>query len=76
MEMIAPELPLREKVVRALLGIPVRERCLLDWIECHEMGVSARCRTIAMHQGLDESKLMRAYVDSLACDRTEMMLVA
>lgn len=76
MEMIAPELPLRGTVSQALLGIPVHERCLLDWIECHESDQRLRCRTIEYHYKLDPVKVMQAYVEALAWDRAELNLVA
>ena len=76
MELIAPELPLRGKVSHALLGIPVYERCLLDWIECHESDHRSRCRAIAARHGLDESKLMQDYVGAIDPDPSELTLVA
>ena len=66
MERIVPELPLRHNVCQALLGSPVQERCLLDWIECHEHNDVKACAAIANRYGLDHRRLMQFYVDALA----------
>ncbi len=71
METIVPELPLRDTLSHALLGFPIHERCLLDWIECHESNNVSGCRTIAEHYGLNQSLLMQAYVDALVWDAAD-----
>ena len=65
MESIVPELPLRDELRRALLGSPIHERCLLDWIECHESNKTTECQAIADHYMLDSTRLMQRYVDAL-----------
>jgi c-di-GMP-related signal transduction protein len=65
MQRIVPELPLRHNVCQALLGSPVHERCLLDWIECHENNDVKACGAIAARYGLDQRRLMQLYVDAL-----------
>jgi EAL and modified HD-GYP domain-containing signal transduction protein len=65
MESIVPELPVRDALRQALLGFSIHERCLLDWIECHEANQVAECHAIADHYKLDLSKLMQSYVDAL-----------
>lgn len=71
MESIVPELPLRDPVRQALLGHPTRDRCLLDWIECHEGNKFAECGTIENRYSLDRQKLMQSYVDALVGDATQ-----
>jgi EAL and modified HD-GYP domain-containing signal transduction protein len=70
-ETIVSGLPLRDKVCKALLGFPIHERCLLDWIECHECNKVSECEAIVDHYGLNRSRLMRAYVDALVWDAGE-----
>jgi c-di-GMP-related signal transduction protein len=36
METIVPELPVRCEIQDALLGTPIKDRCLLAWIGCVE----------------------------------------
>jgi EAL and modified HD-GYP domain-containing signal transduction protein len=75
MEAIVPELPLRDQVRQALLGYPIHERCLLDWIECHEVNKASACQAIENRYGLDRTPLMRSYVDALVRDAIEADLV-
>ena len=70
MEAMVLELPLRDQVRQALLGHPTHERCLLDWIECHEANKLQECQAIENLYGLDRAKLMQSYVDALVAEST------
>ena len=65
MELILGELPLRETIQNALAGIPVRERCLLAWIEELEQDRIAECDAIATRSGLEKDELVRLYLCAL-----------
>jgi len=75
MEKIVPDLPLRHQVRQALLGYPTHERCLLDWIECHECNKVVERRAIEDHYGLKRSWLMQSYVEALVRDPVEAELI-
>jgi c-di-GMP-related signal transduction protein len=61
MEDIAPSLPLREQVCIALMGAPVPERRLLDWLLAHEQGDWSTCDTVIAQHGLDGEALLACY---------------
>ena len=61
MSQLAPSLPLREEICVALMGAPVRERKLLDWLIAHEHGDWTACDSIANPCGLDQTGLLRSY---------------
>jgi len=65
MEELAPALPLRDEIRMALLGAPVVECCLLDWLVCHEHGDWAACDAIAGAQNLDQRDLLREYSEAV-----------
>lgn len=70
METLAPELPLRDEIRRALLGEESRERCLLGWIECHERNDQAAWNAIADAHGLNQQRLVQYYIDAVVWDAT------
>jgi|HubBroStandDraft_1064217.scaffolds.fasta_scaffold27465_2 EAL and modified HD-GYP domain-containing signal transduction protein len=70
MEALAPELPLRDEVRRALLGENNRERCLLGWIERHERNDQTAWNAIAEAHGLNQQRLVQFYIDALVWDAT------
>ncbi len=65
METLTPLLPLRPTIRRALEGAPARERCLLSWVERHEIGDWARCDEVAHSCGLDADAAVRGYAQAL-----------
>jgi EAL and modified HD-GYP domain-containing signal transduction protein len=70
MATLAPELPLRDEIRRALLGEESRERCLLGWIECHERNDQAAWNAIAEAHGLNQQRLVQYYIDAVVWDAT------
>jgi EAL and modified HD-GYP domain-containing signal transduction protein len=68
MEILAPELPLRDEIRRALLGAATRERCLLAWIEAYERNDRAAWEAIAEANGLHLRRLIQAYLGALLWD--------
>jgi EAL and modified HD-GYP domain-containing signal transduction protein len=66
MKDLAPTMPLREEIRRALMGEEVGERCLLHWLECYELGDWAGCGEIAGALSLDENGLLCSYQEAVA----------
>ena len=62
---LAPLLPLREEIRQALLGADVEERCLLAWLERHELGDWAACEWIVEAHELDAPDLPRCYEEAV-----------
>ena len=71
---LAPELPLRGEIQQALLGAPVKERCLLAWIESHEGNKGGESQAIAFTFGADHHKLRKIYVDALVWEGAASVL--
>lgn len=71
MTALAHDLPLRQRVVEALLGAAVPERRLLDWIEALERHNFAECRRISDISNLDQEKLNRCYLEAVSWDGLE-----
>jgi c-di-GMP phosphodiesterase len=61
MQELAPSLPLREEICTALLGAPILERRLLEWVIAHEQGDWTGCDAIAAGQGLEQETLVKNY---------------
>ena len=59
MEELTPALPLREEIRQALEGEANHERCLLQWLECHEYGDWAGCDVVVEANGLNEELVIR-----------------
>lgn len=53
MRELAPSLPLREEIRHALMGADIEERCLLAWLERHELGDWAVCDAIVIDHALE-----------------------
>ena len=66
MQELAPSLPLREEIRRALLGETVPERCLLCWLEGHERGNWEACDRIVERCNMQQEDLFRCYEEALA----------
>jgi c-di-GMP-related signal transduction protein len=68
MEAFAPDLPLRNEIRQALLGLVIPERSLLAWIEAHERNDQAEEYSIAESYGLNEQRLIQFYIDAILWD--------
>ena len=66
MQDLAPLLPLREEIRRALEGTEIAERCLLAWLEGHEHGDWAACDAIMETHKLEQEGLLRCYEEAVA----------
>jgi c-di-GMP-related signal transduction protein len=66
MKDLAPTMPLREEIRRALMGEEIYPRCLLHWLERYELGDWAGCGEIATARALDESGLLCSYQEAVA----------
>ena len=66
MKDLAPTMPLREEIRRALLGEEIYPRCLLHWLERYELGDWAGCGEIATARALDENGLLCSYQEAVA----------
>lgn len=62
---LTPLLPLREKILRALKGEAVAERCLLGWLEQYERGDWVACNTTAIAYKLEAKDLLRCYKEAV-----------
>ena len=76
MEKLAPELPLRDEIRRALLGEDNRERCLLGWIERHERNDQAASNEMAEGHGLIQQRLVQFFIDAVVWDASGRRPVA
>jgi len=65
MKDLAPSLPLREEICRALLDEPVQERCFLEWLEGHERGDWEACDAVVREHMLRPESLQRCYEEAL-----------
>jgi EAL and modified HD-GYP domain-containing signal transduction protein len=65
MQELAPMLPLRPEIRRALLGEKIPERSLLCWLENHERGKWERCDLIAERRELRQEDLFHCYEEAL-----------
>lgn len=66
MKDLAPTMPLRQEIRRALMGEDVGERCLLHWLERYELGDWTGCGEIANARALDENGLLCGYQEAVA----------
>ena len=66
MKDLAPTMPLREEIRRALMGEEIRERGLLAWLERYELGDWAGCGEIANARALEEDGLLSSYQEAVA----------
>jgi EAL and modified HD-GYP domain-containing signal transduction protein len=65
MKDLAPSLPLREEIHRALLGENVAERGLLAWSERYERGDWGACDAIVEANKIEEKDLLRCYEEAM-----------
>jgi EAL and modified HD-GYP domain-containing signal transduction protein len=65
MRELAPALPLRDEIRRALLGEKIQERSLLCWLEGHERGKWDLCDLIAERRELRQEDLFQCYEEAL-----------
>jgi c-di-GMP-related signal transduction protein len=65
MEAIVPELPLRAPICQSLRGDPIKERCLLSWIEILERNEIGGCDGLAQLYGLNQRELNEIYMNAL-----------
>lgn len=66
MRELAPSLPLREQIRRALAGDRVPERQLLNWVEDYEQAAWAECDAIGDALGVAPGKLTACYQEAIA----------
>ena len=66
MKDVAPTMPLREEIRRALMGEEIYARCLLRWLEHYELGDWAGCSEIATARALNESALLCSFQEAVA----------
>lgn len=66
MKDLAPIMPLREEIRRALMGEEIYPRCLLHWLECYELGDWTGCGEITTARALDETQLLCCYQEAVA----------
>jgi EAL and modified HD-GYP domain-containing signal transduction protein len=66
MNELAPRLPLRGEICRALEGEKTPERALLCWIEGHEHGDWRACDMVEEKMKLQPGQLQTCYHDALA----------
>ncbi|MGB8031857.1 MAG: HDOD domain-containing protein [Terracidiphilus sp.] len=65
MKDLAPAMPLREEIRRALMGEEIYARCPLHWLEHYEIGDWAGCGEIANARALDENGLLCSYQEAV-----------
>jgi EAL and modified HD-GYP domain-containing signal transduction protein len=64
-EDLAPSLPMREDIRGALIGQPLRERCLLQWVESTERGQWAECDKVIEEWSLPSEEIVRCYAEAI-----------
>jgi len=65
MEELTPALPLRNEIRSALEGAANPERCLLQWLECHEHADWAGCDAVVLANGLQEAQVVVCYAEAV-----------
>jgi len=65
MDALTPSLPLRSEIREALEGTPNPERCLLEWIEFHELGDWVACDALVTANNLNREHLVHVYSDAV-----------
>jgi c-di-GMP-related signal transduction protein len=66
MKELAPTMPLRDEIRRALMGEEIAERSLLTWLERYELGDWAGCGEIANANKLEEGALLSSHQEAVA----------
>jgi len=72
MNELAPMLPLRQEVRRALLGDQTKERNLLKWLEGYELGDWEGCDTISGAIELSREGMLQCYQDAASWAESAM----
>jgi len=62
---LAPQLPLRADIRGALLGREVKERSLLQWLECTERGDWVQCDATMKANALQAEDMVRCYSEAM-----------
>jgi EAL and modified HD-GYP domain-containing signal transduction protein len=62
---LAPNLPLREKIREALVGVLSRDSSLLMWADRYEHGDWMRCDAIAQSYSLNQETLVRCFEEAV-----------
>jgi len=62
---LAPNLPLREKIREALVGVLSRDSSLLTWADRYEHGDWMRCDAIAQSYSLNQETLVRCFEEAV-----------
>jgi c-di-GMP phosphodiesterase len=65
MHELTPSLPLRDEIRQALLGADIAERCLLAWLERHELGDWSACDWILEAHGFNAEGLPGCYEEAV-----------
>jgi EAL and modified HD-GYP domain-containing signal transduction protein len=76
MEELAPALPLRDEIRKALAGADNPERRLLLWLEYYEQGNWAECDAIFKQNGLNAVEIIRCYGDAVVWAETALKSAA
>jgi c-di-GMP-related signal transduction protein len=76
MEDLAPTLPLREEIRRALQGEPNSERVLLHWLECHERGNWAASDAVVEAIGLNHAEVVGCFGEAVEWAEAALRSVA
>ncbi len=66
MKDLAPTMPLRNEIQRALMDEETYERSLLRWLEHYERAEWAGCGEVAMARALDEDGFLASYHEAVA----------
>jgi EAL and modified HD-GYP domain-containing signal transduction protein len=72
MEILTPELPLRDGARKALEGACNAERILLQWLERHEHGDWDACDAVVDAFGLDPNRLLGYYAQAVVWAETAL----
>ena len=72
MDELAQSLPLREEIRLALTGTANRERSLLHWLECHELGDWEGCDQIFQCNCFNPDQILKCYLDAVVWAETAL----
>jgi EAL and modified HD-GYP domain-containing signal transduction protein len=65
LEELAPALPLRDEIAKALMGAEIPERKLLQWIEFHEQGNWLACDAVIQKNGLNAEEVVHCFEEAV-----------
>ncbi len=72
MEVLTPELPLRNEIRKALDGESNPERALLQWLEANENGDWEACDEVIHSYGMDQDKMIACYAEAMMWAETTL----